>query len=142
MDLRVYYLYANLFTNLKNIVTLFEKKITSVSPSLNSTNSPPICHSYMVYYHNNMLYTNYTCTPFLWPFRVFCRQCSTVRYIRKELRGHGQGFEEHVPDHRRRRVSGGPDHIPRFLARRKRTAIRLRSVSVHGVVRRDIPVQR
>jgi len=73
---------------------------------------------------------------------IFFRQWSTVRNICKELRGHGQGFEEHVPDHRWRRVSSGPDHIPRFLARRKRTAIRLRSVPVHGVIRRDIPVQR
>lgn len=33
-------------------------------------------------------------------FDLVFRQFSTIRYIREELRGHGQGFEEHVPDHR------------------------------------------
>lgn len=67
---------------------------------------------------------------------------SALRYIREELRGHGKGLEEHVPDHRRRRVSGGPDHISRVLAGRQRTSVRVRSVPVHRVVWRDIPVQR
>jgi len=72
--------------------------------------------------------------------RVLCG--SALRYIRKKLRGHGQGLEEHVPDNRRRRVSRGSDHLPRVLARRQRPSIHLRSVPVHGIVRRDIPVQR
>lgn len=72
-----------------------------------------------------------------WVFFLFF---STIRYLCSFMCGHGQGFQEHIPNYRWRRLPSWSNHFPRLFTRSKCIAIGLRSLPFHRELWRYIPM--